>query len=77
MYGNNVLFPVGKTSTHAVVLAQLYTRGRCHGLHPFVVQLRSLEDHKPLPGDVLETISVTVLNIKEFMKISLPPKGAV
>uniref|UniRef100_H2YNM1 Acyl-coenzyme A oxidase N-terminal domain-containing protein n=1 Tax=Ciona savignyi TaxID=51511 RepID=H2YNM1_CIOSA len=41
---------LGKTSTHAVVLAQLYTRGKCHGIHAFVVQLRSLEDHKPLPG---------------------------
>jgi len=41
---------LGKTSTHAVVLAQLYTRGKCHGIHPFIVQLRSLEDHTSLPG---------------------------
>ncbi|CAK8678544.1 peroxisomal acyl-coenzyme A oxidase 1-like isoform X2 [Clavelina lepadiformis] len=41
---------LGKTSTHAVVLAQLYTLGKCHGIHPFVVQLRSLDDHKPLRG---------------------------
>jgi len=41
---------LGKTSTHAVVLAQLYTQGKCHGIHPFIVQLRSLEDHKSLPG---------------------------
>ncbi|KAJ8783431.1 hypothetical protein J1605_009136 [Eschrichtius robustus] len=30
---------MGKTATHAVVFAQLYTPGgQCHGLHPFVVQ---------------------------------------
>lgn len=45
-------FTVGRTSTHAVVMAQLYTLGKCHGVHPFIVQLRSLEDHKPLPGAV-------------------------
>nr|CAB3219768.1 peroxisomal acyl-coenzyme A oxidase 1 [Phallusia mammillata] len=47
---------LGKTSTHAVVLAQLYTQGKCHGIHPFVVQLRSLEDHKSLPGITLGDI---------------------
>lgn len=31
---------MGKTATHAVVFAQLYTPGgRCHGLHPFLVQV--------------------------------------
>ena len=31
---------MGKTATHAVVFAQLYTPGgQCHGLHPFVVQV--------------------------------------
>ncbi|XP_077990268.1 peroxisomal acyl-coenzyme A oxidase 1-like isoform X1 [Glandiceps talaboti] len=47
---------LGKTVTHAVVLAQLYTKGVCHGLHSFVVQLRSLEDHQPLPGVTLGDI---------------------
>ncbi|XP_070533714.1 peroxisomal acyl-coenzyme A oxidase 1-like [Ptychodera flava] len=40
----------GKTSTHAVVMAQLYSLGQCHGVHPFIVQLRSLEDHRLMPG---------------------------
>ena len=43
---------VGHTATHAVVLARLITRGVDHGIHPFIVQLRSLEDHTPLPGQV-------------------------
>ena len=31
---------MGKTATHAVVFAQLYTPGgQCHGLHPFLVQV--------------------------------------
>lgn len=34
---------MGKTATHAVVFAQLYTPGgHCHGLHSFLVQVRGL-----------------------------------
>ncbi|XP_077863417.1 peroxisomal acyl-coenzyme A oxidase 1-like, partial [Saccoglossus kowalevskii] len=47
---------LGKTSTHAVVLAQLYLRGKSYGLHPFIAQLRSLENHQPLPGITLGDI---------------------
>ena len=42
--------PVGHTSTHAIVPARLITKGKDHGMHLFIVQLRSLEDHTPLPG---------------------------
>ncbi|XP_042050831.1 peroxisomal acyl-coenzyme A oxidase 1-like [Salvia splendens] len=41
---------LGKVSTHAVVYARLITDGKDHGVHGFIVQLRSMEDHKPLPG---------------------------
>ncbi|XP_048222381.1 peroxisomal acyl-coenzyme A oxidase 1 isoform X3 [Perognathus longimembris pacificus] len=41
---------LGKTSNHAVVLAQLYTQGKCYGLHAFIVPIRELGTHKPLPG---------------------------
>ncbi|KAK4422908.1 Peroxisomal acyl-coenzyme A oxidase 1 [Sesamum alatum] len=41
---------LGKVSTHAVVYARLITDGKDHGVHGFIVQLRSLEDHTPLPG---------------------------
>ncbi|CAL5355876.1 unnamed protein product [Camellia sinensis] len=41
---------LGKVSTHAVVYAHLITDGQDHGVHGFIVQLRSLEDHSPLPG---------------------------
>ncbi|CAI9775566.1 unnamed protein product [Fraxinus pennsylvanica] len=41
---------LGKVSTHAVVYARLITDGKDHGVHGFIVQLRNLEDHTPLPG---------------------------
>ncbi|KAL5551428.1 hypothetical protein UlMin_001604 [Ulmus minor] len=41
---------LGKISTHAVVYARLITNGKDYGVHGFIVQLRSLEDHLPLPG---------------------------
>ncbi|EDO32852.1 predicted protein [Nematostella vectensis] len=42
---------LGRTATHAVVYAQLYTPdGVCHGLHSFVVPVRSTKDLRTLPG---------------------------
>ncbi|KAM4692043.1 peroxisomal acyl-coenzyme A oxidase 1 isoform 2-T2 [Rhinophrynus dorsalis] len=47
---------LGKTSNHAVVLAQLYTQGECKGLHAFIVPIRQLGTHEPLPGVVVGDI---------------------
>uniref|UniRef100_A0A914D786 Acyl-CoA oxidase n=1 Tax=Acrobeloides nanus TaxID=290746 RepID=A0A914D786_9BILA len=41
---------LAKSSNYAVVMAQLYTQGKCYGAHPFFVQLRDLNTHKPLKG---------------------------
>uniref|UniRef100_A0A0K8S2R0 Acyl-coenzyme A oxidase n=1 Tax=Crotalus horridus TaxID=35024 RepID=A0A0K8S2R0_CROHD len=41
---------LGKTSNYAIVLAQLYTQNKCHGLQAFIVPLRQLGTHEPLPG---------------------------
>ena len=41
---------MGKTSTHAVVMARLITHGRDRGPHAFVVQIRRNEDHQTMPG---------------------------
>ncbi|KAJ8736603.1 hypothetical protein PYW08_007259 [Mythimna loreyi] len=38
------------TANYCIVMAQLYTNGQCHGIHPFIVQLRDEETHMPLPG---------------------------
>ena len=47
---------MGKTTNYAVVMAQLYTQGKCEGTHPFLVQLRSEETHEPLAGVVVGEI---------------------
>ena len=44
---------LGHTATHAVVYANLLLKGRNYGPHPFMVQLRSLVDHRPLPRIIL------------------------
>ena len=49
---------LGKVSTHAVVYARLITDGQDHGVHGFIVQLRSLEDHLPLPGITIGDIGM-------------------
>ncbi|KAL6761791.1 acyl-CoA dehydrogenase/oxidase C-terminal [Haematococcus lacustris] len=41
---------MGKTSTHAVVMARLFLDGKDYGPHAFIVQLRSLDTHLPMPG---------------------------
>uniref|UniRef100_A0A8B9Q9M3 Acyl-coenzyme A oxidase n=1 Tax=Apteryx owenii TaxID=8824 RepID=A0A8B9Q9M3_APTOW len=41
---------MGRSATHTVVFAQLYVHGKCYGVHPFIVQIRSLQDHSPRPG---------------------------
>ena len=41
---------LGKTATHVVLMARLFIGGRDYGPHAFIVQVRSLETHKPLPG---------------------------
>lgn len=41
---------MGQSANYAIVVAQLYTQGKCHGIHPFLVQLRDEETHEPLPG---------------------------
>ena len=47
---------LAKTSTHAAVMARLIVNGSEHGIAPFIVQIRSLEDHKPLAGVTLGDI---------------------
>lgn len=42
---------VGRSATHALVQAQLICSGARKGMHAFIVPIRSLEDHSPLPGN--------------------------
>ncbi|OBR04555.1 Acyl-coenzyme A oxidase [Colletotrichum higginsianum IMI 349063] len=41
---------LGKTATHAVVMAQLILNGKQIGPHPFVVPIRDKKTHEPLPN---------------------------
>jgi len=41
---------LGHSSNYAIVMAQLYTKGVCHGIHPFIVQLRDEETYMPMKG---------------------------
>lgn len=47
---------LGKAANHAVVMAQLLIGGESYGPHLFLVQIRDLESHQPLPqvyvGDI-------------------------
>jgi acyl-CoA oxidase len=40
----------GKTATHGVIFAQLIIDDKNYGVHSFLVPLRSMENHEPLPG---------------------------
>lgn len=41
---------LGKTATHALVYAQLYTNDTCYGLHTFVVPIRDSKSLLAYPG---------------------------
>lgn len=40
----------GFDATHGIVFARLRTKGHDYGIHLFLVPLRNMEDHTPLPG---------------------------
>ena len=41
---------LGIQCTHAVIFARLIVKGKDYGVQPFVVPVRSQENHLPLPG---------------------------
>ncbi|KAG0083191.1 acyl-coenzyme A oxidase [Podila epicladia] len=41
---------LGAIATHALIQARLIIDGKDYGAHGFIVPIRSLENHKPLPG---------------------------
>ncbi|KAJ7612038.1 acyl-CoA dehydrogenase/oxidase [Mycena polygramma] len=49
---------LGYSASHAIVMARLVVGGTDHGVHPFIVQLRSLDDYAPLPGIELGDIGL-------------------
>ncbi|KAM0754099.1 acyl-CoA oxidase [Meredithblackwellia eburnea MCA 4105] len=51
---------LGIMATHGVVQARLFIKGQEYGPHLFLVQLRSLEDHSPMPSIELGEIGPKV-----------------
>ncbi|CAM6021334.1 unnamed protein product [Sphagnum balticum] len=49
---------LGKASTHALVYARLITDSQDYGVHAFIAQIRSLDDHIPLPNVTVGDIGV-------------------
>lgn len=47
---------LGRTANHAVVMANLITQGKPRGIIPFVVPIRDMKTHKPLPGCTIADI---------------------
>ncbi|KNC56449.1 peroxisomal acyl-coenzyme A oxidase 1 [Thecamonas trahens ATCC 50062] len=47
---------LGVAATHCVTHARLMIDGTDYGVHTFIVQVRDLEDHTPLPGIVIGDI---------------------
>ncbi|KAJ1565491.1 hypothetical protein HK096_002472 [Nowakowskiella sp. JEL0078] len=47
---------LGRTATHAIVVARLILKNRDLGTHNFVIQIRSTETFKPLPGIIIGDI---------------------
>jgi acyl-CoA oxidase len=41
---------LGVMANHAMVFARTLVAGKDHGVQPFLVPIRSMEDHMPLPG---------------------------
>ena len=41
---------LAKTANHCIVMARLIIDGKDYSIHPFILQIRSLEDHTTLPG---------------------------
>ncbi|CAH2102908.1 unnamed protein product [Euphydryas editha] len=41
---------LGQVANYCIVVAQLYTKRKCHGVHLFIVQVRDEDTHEPLPG---------------------------
>ncbi|KAI7883592.1 acyl-CoA oxidase [Lichtheimia hyalospora FSU 10163] len=41
---------LGVAATHAMVMARLISNGKDYGPHPFIVQIRDLKTHHPVPG---------------------------
>jgi len=64
---------LGKSSNFIMVMAQLWTQGKCHGAYPFMVQIRDFNTHEPLNGVTVGDIGPkygTGSNDNGFLRLS-------
>ncbi|KAF7587172.1 hypothetical protein BBP40_007635 [Aspergillus hancockii] len=72
---------LGFTASHSVVVARLLIGGVDHGLHMFIVQLRSLDDWTPIPGTELGDIGLKMTSngtdngYAHFTGVRIPRSG--
>jgi acyl-CoA oxidase len=72
---------LGHTTNYAIVIAQLYSLGKHHGIQPFIVQLRDEETHMPMPGitigEIGNKVGMNTVNngFLAFNKVRVPLKN--
>ena len=57
-------------------MARLFLHGKDYGPHPFIIQLRSLETHHPLPGVELGDIGPKVPRAGPLCSICVHAPGS-
>jgi len=68
---------LGKSTNYTILMAQLYSKGKCHGLHAFLVPLRD-RNYQPLPGitvgDIGPKFGFTSIDngFGQFSKVRIP-----
>jgi acyl-CoA oxidase len=63
---------IGFVSTHTVLMARMIIDGEDHGVHAFIIQLRSMEDFKPIPGIELGDIGYALLRASRITAENSP-----
>ncbi|KAK7555662.1 acyl-CoA oxidase [Phyllosticta citricarpa] len=72
---------LGRTANWAVVMAQLVIGGKAYGPHPFIVPIRDMKTHKPLPnihiGDIGPKFGYNTMDngFLLFNKVKVPHKN--
>jgi len=72
---------MGIMANHAMVFARAITNDTDHGVQPFLVQIRSLEDHHILPGvdvgDIGNKMGYSTIDngYLSFNKVRIPRKN--
>lgn len=51
---------LGKSTNVALVMAQLWSQGKCYGPHSFWVQIRDFNTHEPAPGVTVGDIGTKI-----------------